>query len=74
LYLVIRVTIIIPNGVEKSYKTVKQSQVSITDKYHLVCSGRKVENAPLNMIYNAVIHVDHKSCFTHSNNRGKIVY
>jgi hypothetical protein len=54
-------------------KLFKQSQVSITDKSHLVCSRRKVEDAPLNGDKNAVIHTGHRSCFTHSNNKGKVV-
>ena len=54
-------------------KLLKQSQVSITDKSHLVCSRRKVEDAPLRGDKNAVIHIGHRPYFTHSNNRGNIV-
>ena len=51
----------------------KQSYVSIKDKSHLVCSRRKVEDAPLKGDKNAIIHTGHSSCFTHSNNKGKVV-
>ena len=54
-------------------KLLKQSQVSITNKSQLICSRRKVEDAPLKGDKYAVIHTGHGSCFTHSNNKGKIV-